>query len=86
VPGVAVFCSSLISCFLHVSVRYFVNDFKMVPLAPIIPGISFVFICRIYSGRIVRSLDFNSSWLFLLTAFLLQRVLTYRFLFHYHGL
>ena len=43
VPNVAVFCSSLISCFPGVLLTYFLNDFEIVPLAPIITGITFVF-------------------------------------------
>jgi hypothetical protein len=33
VPGMAAFCSSLISCFPGMLLRYFQNDLKMVPVA-----------------------------------------------------
>ena len=38
----AVFCSFLTSCFPGVLLTYFLNDFEMVPVAPIITGITFV--------------------------------------------
>ena len=43
VPSMAVFCSSLTSCFPGMLLTYFLNDFEMVPVAPIITGITFVF-------------------------------------------
>ena len=43
VPNMAVFCSSLISCFPGVLLKYFLNYFEMVPVAPIITGMTFVF-------------------------------------------
>jgi hypothetical protein len=39
VPNMAVFCSSLTSWFPCMLLRYFLNDFEMVPVAPIITGI-----------------------------------------------
>jgi len=39
----AVFYSSLISCFPDMLLRHFLSDFEMVPLAPIITGITFAF-------------------------------------------
>ena len=39
VPNITVFCSSLISCFPGTLLRYFLNDFEMVPVAPIITGL-----------------------------------------------
>ena len=36
VPNMAVFCSSLSSCFSGVLRTYFLSDFEMVPVAPII--------------------------------------------------
>jgi hypothetical protein len=38
---------------------YFVNDFEMVPVAPIITGITLVFTFHIRCISIVRSLRFN---------------------------
>jgi hypothetical protein len=36
VPNIAVFCSSLISCFPGTLLKYFLQDSEMVPVAPII--------------------------------------------------
>ena len=36
VPNMAVFCSSLSSCFPGVLLTYFLNDFDIVPVAPIL--------------------------------------------------
>ena len=43
VPNMAIFCSSLISCFLGTLLRYCVNYSEMVPAAPVITGITFAF-------------------------------------------
>ena len=43
VPNMTVFCSSLTSCFPGMLLTYFLNDFDIVPVAPIITGITFVF-------------------------------------------
>ena len=43
VPNMAVFCISLTSCFPGMLLAYFLNDFEIVPVAPIITGITFVF-------------------------------------------
>jgi hypothetical protein len=43
VPNMAVFCSSLTSWFAGMVFTYFLNDFQMVPAAPIITGITLVF-------------------------------------------
>ena len=42
VPNMAVFCSSLTSCFPGMLLTYFPNEFEIVPVAPIITGIIFV--------------------------------------------
>jgi len=42
VPSMAVFCSSLTSCFPCMLLTYFLRDFEIVPVAPIITGITFV--------------------------------------------
>jgi hypothetical protein len=36
VPNMAVFCSSLTSCFPGMVLTYFLNDFEMVPVAPLL--------------------------------------------------
>ena len=56
VPSMAVFCSSLTSCFPGILLTYFLNDFEIVPVAPIITDI-FTFHMRYIS--IVRSLYFR---------------------------
>ena len=43
VPNMAVFCSSLTSCSPGMLLTYFLNDSEIVPVAPIINGITFVF-------------------------------------------
>ena len=43
VPNMAVFWSSLTSCFPGMLLTYFLNDFEIVPLAPIITSIIFGF-------------------------------------------
>jgi len=43
VPSMAVFCSSLTSCFPGMLLTYFLNDFEIVPVAPTITGVTFVF-------------------------------------------
>jgi len=43
VPNMAVFCSSLTPWFPGMSLPYFLNDLEMVPVAPIITGITLVF-------------------------------------------
>ena len=42
VPNMAVFCSSLTSCFPGMLLTYFLNDFEIVPVAPIVTGITLV--------------------------------------------
>ena len=43
VLNMAVLCSSLILCFPGMLLMYFLNDFEIVPVVPIIVGITFVF-------------------------------------------
>jgi len=56
VPNMAVFRSSLTSCFPGMLPTYFLNDFEIVPVAPIITGITFVFTFHMRSIYIVMSL------------------------------
>ena len=42
VPNMTVFCSALTSCFPGMLLMYFLSDFEIVPVAPIITGITFV--------------------------------------------
>jgi len=59
VPNMVVFCSSLTSCFPGMLLMYFLNDFEIVPVAPIITGITFVFTFHMSCISIVRSLYFR---------------------------
>ena len=59
VPNMAVFCSSLTSWFPGMSLTYFLNYLKMVPVAPNITGITLVFTFHTRCISIVRSLYFK---------------------------
>jgi hypothetical protein len=59
VPNMAVFCGSLTSWFPRILLTYFLNNFEMVPLAPIITGITLVFTFHTRCISIVRSLYFR---------------------------
>jgi len=41
VPNVALFSSSLMSCFPGMLLRYSLNDFEMVPFVPVVTGTTF---------------------------------------------
>jgi hypothetical protein len=56
VPNMAVFCSSLTSWCPGMLLTYFLNDFEIVPVAPIITGITFVIIFHMRCISIVRLL------------------------------
>jgi hypothetical protein len=58
VPNMAVFCSFLTPWFPGMLLMYFVNDFEMVPAAPIITGINLVFSFHIAVFLLLRSLYF----------------------------
>jgi hypothetical protein len=60
VPNMAVFCSSLTSWIPGKLLRYFLSYFEMVPVAPIITGITFVFTFHMHCISIVRSLYFKT--------------------------
>jgi hypothetical protein len=55
VPNMAVFCISLTSWFPGTVLTYFLDDFEMVPVAPIITGITLIFTFHIRCISIVRS-------------------------------
>ena len=59
VPNMAVFCNSLTSCFPGMLLTYFPNDCEIVPVVPIITGITFVFTFHMGYISIVRSLYFR---------------------------
>ena len=56
VPNVAVFCSYLTSCFPGMLLTYFLNDFEIIPVAPIITGITFGFTFHMRCISVVKSL------------------------------
>ena len=60
VPNMAVFCSSLTSCFPGILLTYLLNDSEIVPVTPIITGITFVFTFHMGCISIVRSLHFRN--------------------------
>ena len=67
VPSMAVFCSSLTSWFPGMLLTYFLNVFEIVPVAPIITGINFVFTFHMRCISIVRSLYFKIIIIIIIT-------------------
>jgi len=61
VSNMAVFFSSLISCFPGMLLRYCLSNFEMVPVAPEIAGITSVFIFHMRCISVVRSFYFKIS-------------------------
>jgi hypothetical protein len=59
VPNMAVFWSSSTSCFPGMLLTHFLNDFEIVPVAPIITGITFDFTFHVRCISVVRSLYFR---------------------------
>jgi len=55
-PNMAVFCTSFISRFPGMLLRYCVNDFEMVPVASVITGITFTLTFYTRRISIIRSL------------------------------
>ena len=76
VHNMAVFCSSLTSCFPGMLLTCFLNDFKLVPVAPIITGITFVFTFHMRRISIVRSLYFRIFSASFLITFLSPEIAT----------
>jgi len=70
VPDMAVFCSSLTSCLPGMLLTYFLNDFEIVPVTPIITGITFAFTFHMHCISIVRSLYFRILLVSFLITFL----------------
>ena len=75
-PNMAVFCISSVSCFPGMLLRYFLNRFQTVPVAPIITGITFVFTFPLRCVSIVRSLYFRISFTSFLITFLSPEIST----------
>jgi hypothetical protein len=59
VPNMAVFCSSLTSCFPGILLTYFLNDLQMVPVAPIIIIIIIIIIIVAPQMDFIDSLKHN---------------------------
>jgi len=90
VPSVAVFCSSLMLCFPGMLLRYFLNDFEMVPVAFIFYLVSLLVIhctCGMFllSGICILK-SFLASFFITFLSPQIACLLTYMFLFHYFGL
>jgi len=62
VPNMTAYCSSLTSCFPGMLLRYFLNDLWMVPVVPIITGITFPITFHMLFVYIVNSLHFIIYW------------------------
>jgi len=76
VPNMAVFCSSFTSWFPDMLLMYCLNDFEMVPVAPIITGITLVFTFHMHCIYIVRSLYFKIFSASFLITFLSPEIAT----------
>ena len=76
VPNMAVFCSSLTSCFPGMLLTYFLNYSEIVPVAPIITGVTFVFTFHMHCIHIVRSLYFRIFSASFLITFLSPEIAT----------
>ena len=76
VSNMAFFCSSLTSWFPDILLTYFLNDFEMVPVAPIITGIIFAFTFHMRCISIVRYLYFRIFSVSFLITFLSPEVAT----------
>jgi hypothetical protein len=59
VLNMAVFCSFLTSWFPGMLLTYFLNDLEMIPVTPIITGITLVFTFHMHCISVVRSLYFK---------------------------
>ena len=70
------FCISLISCFPGMLLRYCLSDFEVVPVAPIIVGITSAFTFRMRWISIMRSLNFKIYSASLLITFLSAGIAT----------
>jgi len=71
VPNVTVFCSS----FTGMLLTYFLNGLEMVPFAPIITGITFVFTFHMLCISVVRSLYFRIFSAYFLITFLSPEII-----------
>ena len=75
-PNMAVFWSSLTSYFPGMLLTYFLNDYEIVPVAPVITGITFVCTFHMHCIPIVRSLYFRIFSASFLITFLSPEIAT----------
>ena len=75
-PNMAVFWSCFISCFPGKLFTNFLNHLEIVPVAPIITGITFDFTFHMRCISIVRSLDFRIFSASFLNTFLSPEIAT----------
>jgi len=73
VTNMAVFCSSLISCFPSTLLKYFVSEFDIFPVSPIIAGITYIFTFHLRCISTLRYLCCKIFWDSLLITFPLFR-------------
>ena len=88
VPNMAVLCSSFTSYLPGMLLTYFLNDFEIVPVAPIITGIIFAFTFHMRCISIVRSLYFRIFSASFLITFLFPEISTsiyYYYYYYYHN-
>ena len=76
VPNMAVFCSSLTSWLPVMFLMYFLNDFEMVPVAPIITDITLLFNFHMRCISILRYLYFKIFSASFLITFLSPKIAT----------
>jgi len=76
VPNMAVFYSSLTSRYPGMLLTYFLNDFEIVPVTPIITGITFVVTFHMRCISIVRYLYFRIFSASFLIKFLSPKITT----------
>jgi len=74
-PNMAVFCSSLISCFPGMLLGYYLYDFGMVPIVPIFTDIITVFVFQMCPISVVWFFILgSSSYLIFMTFFSFRRM------------
>jgi len=84
-PSVAIFCSSLISCFPDMLLSYFLNDLEMVPVALVSTGITFIFTLHMRCISIVGFLCVRIFSAYFLITFLSPELLLLLLLFFWRG-
>ena len=75
-PNIAVVCSSLISRFSGTLLRYFLSDFGMILVAPVISGTTFAFTFHTRCDSVISSFYFAIFWTPFLVTFLSPQIAT----------